>query len=134
MKHLKRTVLLFAVAFVLVLNFSPVFANETETIQSTHYWRICHASWSKVDFGLPSNAPNVSAQANWAYDFDTGIESYIWSVNNATKVSLTISGAMAFPTVYAGAWRSVSADWKGSCTYTNLPIGSEPFSIPLDLE
>lgn len=122
------------VSIMLVLNFSTVFAIGKETIQSSHYWRICSASWSRADFGLPSSAPNVQVSATWSYNFDTGIEDYIWTVSNATKESLTIFGDRAFPRVYVGAWGSRSADWKGTCYYTNLPIGFEPFSNPMDYE
>lgn len=137
MKRLNKVLLILIVAILsFSTNLSEIFANESESLQSTHYWRICSASWSKSDFGLPSNAPNVSVNASWAYNISTNTERKVWTVNNATKESLMTSGELALPRIKVGAWGSVapSSYKQGTCSYSNLPVGLEPFSIKLELE
>lgn len=135
MKHLMRLMIMFMVSIMLVLNFSTVFAIGKETIQSSHYWRICNASWQKSEFNLPSGAPNVQVTATWAYNFDTDVTSYTWVVSNATKVSLSIYGVLALPTVKVYGYSYTPSAYKeGTCYYTYLPIGSEPMGSGLETE
>jgi hypothetical protein len=109
--------------------------NALETVQSTHYWRICNASWQKSEFNLPSGAPNVQVTATWAYNFDTGVTSYTWVVSNAIKEKLSIYGIFALPTIkYNGYLYTPRTSKEGSCYYTYLPIGTEPMGSGLETE
>lgn len=128
-------IILLAIS-ILGFNLSTSVTSASETIQSTHYWRVCDRAWTKTDFNLPSHAPNVHVSAIWAYNYDTGVTNYLWSVTNASKVSFAIYGTSALPRIYVGVWGSIAPKYymEGTCYYTYAPIGIEPFSTPLETE
>ena len=123
----------FLTIMLVVLNFLPIYATRENTLKYTHYWRVCNSSWNKADFGLDYSAPNVKVTATWAYNYDTGITNHIWSVTNATKNILQINSTSASPKIILGIYGPKTGNWKvGTCSYTNIPIGTQPFNIDLE--
>jgi hypothetical protein len=132
----KRVMIILLTAFIFGFNLSTIATSASETIQSTHYWRVCQRAWTKNDFNLPSHAPNVYVTATWAYNYDTGVTSHVWSVTNATKVNFSVYGISALPRVYIDHWENIDPGYymQGTCYYQYAPIGTEPFSTPLETE
>lgn len=135
MNHLKRIFLCTLVLLISAVNFVGVYAEDIHVIQSTDRWRICSTQWTKQHFTLPSNAPNVTATASWAYNFNTGVTRKIATVSNVTLVSLNVHGTLAQVQVNVGIWGNISSTQeKGICTYSDLPIGMEPFSTSIETQ
>lgn len=131
MNHLKRIFLCSLVLLMSSVNFVGISADEVDAVPTTERWRICSAKWSRADFGLPNNAPDVKVTVTWSYNFDTGIQRKITSVSNATITSVNLNGTLAQVQVYVGIWGYKSSSQRvGTCSYSDLPIGMEPFSMP----
>lgn len=133
MKYFKKFSLAFIALVLIGSSLLPIAATNENALKSTHYWRVCSATWTKSDFQLPSSAPNVKVVASWAYNFDTTVTTHVWSVTNATKNILQISGAGASPKIIVGSFGPYTGDWKyPTCSYVNIPIGTQPLSIDLE--
>lgn len=120
------------------LGFSTIKADADSGPYSTrHQWRICSATWTKSDFkSLNSSAPNVGVKATWAVNLNTSVKKNFWSVTNSSKDYILYNGDQALPRIIVAGYGSVApATYKtGTCTISNLPIGTEPWSLPLYFE
>lgn len=136
MKREKFIMLLLITSFF--LGFSTINADADSSPYSTHHqWRICSATWTKSDFkALNSSAPNVGVKATWAVNLTTGLKINLWSVTNSTKDYILYNGDQALPRIIVAGYGSVApTNYKtGTCTISNLPLGTEPWSLPLYFE